>query len=174
MRLKLQGPSGDAVREQVEQILLNRWKDIGIEAYIENAPTAALFGTWDSGAAARHGKFDILIYTTGPPIPDPQSQVETYFSSWNIPLPSNKGSGYNYARWINPISDDAIKSAGSSTDPSVRRTAYCRVMAEVNRQRPLIYLYARNALAAYRSNLQNWNMNVWKNLGWNAAEWWLK
>ena len=171
LRLKLQGPSGDSLREQAQQVLLNRWKDVGIEAYIENAPTATLFGTFDSGSIARHGKFDILIYTTGLPIPDPQSQIETYFASWQIPLASNKGAGYNYSRWINPIADQAIKTAGSTADIGARRAAYCQVMSEVNRERPQIYLYARNSLVAYRDRLLGVKTNVWKNLGWNSAEW---
>lgn len=174
LRLKLQGPSGDSLREQVEQVLLDWWKQIGVEAYIENAPTAALFGTFESGGIARHGKFDILIYTTGLPIPDPQSQVETYFSSWNIPLPTNKGAGYNYSRWIDTTADQAIRAAGSTADLAARRAAYCTVMSEVTSQRPQIYLYARKSLAAFRNTLQGWEMNVWKNLGWNAAQWRLK
>ncbi len=173
LRLKLQGPSGDSLRERVEQLLLDRWRAVGIAIDIENAPTAALFGTWDAGSVARHGRFDILIYTTGPYV-DPHSQLETYFASWQIPLASNRGAGYNYSRWINPTADAAIKRAGSSTDPAARRSAYCQVMREVNRERPQIYLFARDLLAAYRDQLQGWGTNPWKNLGWNAANWSLK
>lgn len=170
LRLKLQGPSGDTLREQVEQVLVNQWKEVGIEAFIENAPTAALFGTWESGSAARRGKFDILIYTTGPYV-DPHSQIETYFSSWNIPLAANKGAGYNYSRWISATADDLIRRAGSTPDIAVRKNAYCTLMQEVGKARPQVYLYSRNLIAAYADNLQNWKLNVWKNLGWNSAEW---
>jgi peptide/nickel transport system substrate-binding protein len=174
LRLKMQGPTGDALREQVEQILVERWKQVGIEAYIENAPTSALFGTWDSGGIARHGKFDILIYTTGLPIVDPQSFIEGYFASWNIPDASNHGAGYNYSRWVNTTADAAIKVAGATADTAARRDAYCRVMQQVVQERPLIYLYARLAIYAYRSSLQGWVTNVWKNMGWNAADWTLR
>lgn len=171
LRLKLQGPTGDSLREQVEQVLLEQWKAVGIEAVIENAPTAALFGTWNSGGVARHGQFDMLIYSTGLPIADPQSQIEGYFASWNIPSASNHGSGYNYARWINSIADGAIKTAGSTPDMNARRDAYCQVMQQVVDQRPMIYLYSRLALFAYRDSLQGWVTNVWKNMGWNSAQW---
>ncbi len=174
LRLKLQGPSGDSLREQVEQIIVERWKQVGIDAYIENAPTSAIFGTWDSGGIARHGKFDVLIYTTGIPIVDPHSQIEGYFASWNIPSASNHGAGYNYARWINPIADAAIKLAGSTPDTATRRDAYCRVMQQVVSDRPMIYLYSQTAIFAYRDTLQGWVTNVWKNMGWNAADWKLK
>ncbi len=173
LRLKLQGPSGDALRERVEQLLLDRWRAIGVEINIENAPTAALFGTWDTGAAARHGRFDVLTYTTGPYV-DPHSQIETYFASWQIPSAANRGAGYNYSRWINPTVDAAIQRAGRSADLAERRAAYCAVMEEVVRERPQVFLFARHLLAAYRDALQGWRTNVWKNLGWNAAEWSLK
>jgi peptide/nickel transport system substrate-binding protein len=173
LRLKLQGPSGDPLREQVEQFILDEWKAVGVEGYIENAPTAVLFGTWDANAVARHGKFDILIYTTGPYV-DPQSQVETYFASWQIPTVANRGAGYNYSRWIDPAADDAIKQAGSTTDLAARRNAYCKLMDQVTQERPEIYLFARHLIAAYSDRLQGWSTNVWKNLGWNAAGWRLK
>ncbi|HEX7587332.1 MAG TPA: peptide ABC transporter substrate-binding protein [Anaerolineae bacterium] len=171
LRLKLQGPTGDALREQVEQLIIERWKAVGVEAFIENAPTSTLLGTWASGAVARHGKFDVLIYTTGLPIADPHSQIEGYFASWNIPDANNKGAGFNYARWINETADNAIRLAGSTPDLAARRDAYCRVMAEVNHDRPMIYLYSRDAIFAYRTALQGWVTNVWKNMGWNAADW---
>lgn len=174
LRFKLQGPTGDSLRERVEELLLVYWKAVGIEAYIENAPTASLFGTWSAGGIARHGKFDALIYTTGPAIIDPHSQVEGYFASWNIPQAKNQGAGYNYSRWINPLADAAIQRAGSSLDPDVRHSAYCQVMEQVTRDRPHIYLYSRLYIAAYRDNLQSWKTNPWKNLGWNAADWWLQ
>ena len=174
LHLKMQGPTGDAIREQVEQILVGEWKQVGVDVSIENAPTAALFGTWSSGGIARHGKFDLLIYTTGLPIVDPQDFVEGYFASWNIPDASNHGAGYNYSRWIDTTADDAIKVAGSTADMTARRDAYCQVMQQVVKERPLIYLYARQAIFAYRSSLQGWVTNVWKNMGWNAADWKLK
>lgn len=174
LRLKLQGPTGDALREQAEQLILQWWQAVGVEAYIENQPTAVLFGTWSANGVARHGRFDVLIYTTGMPIADPQSQVEGYFASWNIPAPANNGAGYNYSRWIDAAADAAITTAGATADLAARRAAYCQVMAQVNRERPQIYLYAQFAMTAYRDRLQNWRANVWKNLGWNAADWWVK
>ena len=174
LRLKLQGPTGDAMRDQVEQLIVERWKDVGVEAYLQNAPTSALLGTWDSGAVARHGKFDVLIFTTGLPIADPHSQIESYFASWSIPDANNKGAGFNYARWVNSTADNAITLAGSTPDLAVRRDAYCSVMAEVNHDRPMIYLYSRDAIFAYRTSLQGWITNVWKNMGWNAANWKLR
>lgn len=173
LRLKLQTTTGNKLREQAEQLLIDYMKQIGVEYYIENVPSPVLFGSWASGAFRKHGKFDVLMYTTNPDV-DPQSQMEGYFASWNMPTAANGGAGFNYARWANKTADEAIKLAGSSPDITVRKKAYCTAVSEIVRDRPHIYLYARSEVEAYRDRLQGWVANVWDNLGWNAEDWSLR
>ncbi len=173
LRLKLQTTTGNKLREQAEQLLIDYMKQIGIEFYIENVPSPVLFGSWASGAFRKHGHFDVLMYTTSPD-PDPHSHVEGYFGSWKMPTAANNGDGFNYARWTNKVADDNIKLAGSSPDINVRKKAYCAAMDEIVKDRPHIYLYSRSKLHAYRERLQGWVTNVWENVGWNAQDWWLK
>ena len=173
LRLKLQTTTGNKLREQVEQLLIAYMKQIGLEFYIENVPSPVLFGSWASGAFRKHGRFDVLMYTTNPDV-DPQSQVEGYFASWSMPTAANSGSGFNYARWISKTADESIKLAGTSPDIKVRQRAYCKAMEDIVRERPHIYLYDRASLDAYRDRLQGWVTNVWDRLGWNAEDWWLK
>lgn len=173
LRLKLQTTTGNKLREQVEQLLIDYMKQIGVEYFIENVPSPVLFGSWASGAFRKHGKFDVLMYTTNPDV-DPQSQVEGYFASWSIPTAANSGAGFNYSRWVNKTVDQSIKLAGSSPDINVRKKAYCAAMDELVRERPHIYLYSRSEMAAYRNRLLGWVLNVWEYLGWNAVNWSLR
>ena len=80
--------------------------DIGIELYIENVPSAELFGSYSGGAFRKHGQFDILMYTTSYGT-DPHSQMDGYYASYNIPCDDNGGQGYNYSRWIGDEFDAA-------------------------------------------------------------------
>lgn len=173
LRLKLQTTTGNKLREQAEQLLIDYMKQIGVEYYIENVPSPVLFGSWSSGAFRKHGHFDVLMYSTAPDV-DPQSQMEGYFASWSMPTAANNGAGFNYARWVNKTADEAIKLAGSSPDSNVRKKAYCTAVNEIVKDRPHIYLYARSQVAAYRERLQGWVFNVWDNLGWNAENWSLR
>lgn len=170
LRLKFQTTTGNKLREQVQQLLVDYMKQIGVEFFIENVPSPVLFGSWASGAFRKHGQFDVLMYTTNPEV-DPQSQVEGYFASWSMPIAANNGSGFNYARWANKTADDNIKLAGTSPDINVRKRAYCNAMNELVKDRPHIYLYARSDIHAYRERLQGWVANVWSNLGWNGDTW---
>ena len=131
-----------------------------------------LVGSWGSGAFRKHGHFDVVMYTTNPDV-DPQSQVEGYFASWSIPTAQTNGAGFNYARYTSPLVDAAIKKAASSPDLDARRAAYCDAMHQLVADRPHIYLYDRSDMHAYRDRLQGWVQDVWENLGWNAATWWV-
>jgi len=172
LRLKIQTTTGNKLREQAEQLLIEYMRAIGIEFYIENVPSPVLFGSWSSGAFRKHGRFDVLMYTTNPDV-DPHSQVEGYFASWNMPTADNGGTGYNYARYQNPQFDADIKRAGSVPDLTARRVAYCDAMKQLVQDRPHIYLYDRARLHAYRDRLAGWAGTPWENMAWNAQGWWV-
>jgi len=173
LRLKIQTTSGDKLREQVELVLVEMMKEIGIELYIENVPSAELFAPFATGSFRAHGRFDIVMYTSSYG-PDPQGQMENYYASWNIPCAENKGRGYNFHRWVNDEVDELIKLAGSNPDLEVRRDAYQRISEAIDREIPAIYLYDRMLMNAYRTTLQGWVDNSWQSMGWNSAEWWLQ
>ena len=92
LKLKIQTTSGNALREQAEQVIMEMMADIGIEMYIENVPSAELFGSYSSGAFRKHGQFDILMYTTSYGT-DPHSQMDGYYASYNISLRRQRGHG---------------------------------------------------------------------------------
>ncbi|HFD39913.1 MAG TPA: peptide ABC transporter substrate-binding protein [Anaerolineae bacterium] len=174
LKLKIQTTSGNALREQCEQVLMEMMKNIGIELYIENVPSSELFASYSSGAFRKHGQFDILMYTTSYGI-DPQSHVEGYFASYNMPCDDNSGKGYNYSRWIDEEFDAAIQEAGTSPDLAVRAAAYQRAMERIAEGRPHIYLYDRMDIDLLREHFKGYVANVWTSTGsWNADEWYIE
>jgi peptide/nickel transport system substrate-binding protein len=173
LKLKIQTTSGNALREQCEQVILEMLADVGIELYIENVPSSELFGSYAGGAFRKHGQFDILMYTTSYGV-DPQSHMEGYFASWNMPCDDNSGTGYNYSRWIDDEFDRWIKVAGSSPDLDVRRDAYQKAAERIAEGRPHIYLYDRGDIDLLVEDFMGYNMNIWESVSWNADEWWLK
>ncbi|MCB0109994.1 MAG: peptide ABC transporter substrate-binding protein, partial [Caldilineaceae bacterium] len=80
LRLKYQTTTGNQLREESQQLVIEMMRAIGVEFYIENVPSDELFGSWANGAFRKHGNFDILMYTTSDGI-DPQSQMFGYFHS---------------------------------------------------------------------------------------------
>jgi peptide/nickel transport system substrate-binding protein len=170
MRLKLQTTSGNQLREDTQQILIEMMREIGIEFFIENVPSAELFGSWDAGAFRKHGKFDIVMFTTSDTI-DPHEQMFGYFHSSNLPTEANGGAGYNYSRWINAEADAALEEAGSNPDLGARQAAYQVVCEKVAEELPHIYLYDRSEIHLSRANVLNYSVNPWGAQSWNAYEW---
>ncbi len=169
LRLKLQTTTGNKLREQAEQLLLEYWAEVGIEGYIENVPSSVLFGSWASGAFRKIGDFDILMYTTSPAV-DPQNFMMNYHGTGHWPTGANGGSGWNYARWVNPLQEE-LERAGRITDVQERARIYCDVQKAIAEELPHIYLYNRSEIHATREGLMGYEISTWGNQPWNVAEW---
>ncbi|MEZ4674222.1 MAG: peptide ABC transporter substrate-binding protein [Caldilineaceae bacterium] len=170
LRLKYQTTTGNQLREESQQLVIEMMKEIGVEFYIENVPSDELFGSWANNAFRKHGNFDILMYTTSDGI-DPQSQMFGYFHSSQIPLESNGGTGFNYSRWINATADAALEAAGATPDEAERVAQYQIACEQIDAELPHIYLYDRSEVHLSRSNILNFKVNTWNNQTWNAEEW---
>ena len=172
LRLKYSTTSGNKLREDSQVLIVEDMKAIGVELYIENAPSSVVIGNWDAGSPRRHGNFDIIMYTTNASI-DPHSQMTNLWASWMIPTVDNKG-GTNYTRFSDPKADALLKQAAAEPDPAKRRDLYCQLAQMTYDQANMIYLYQRLKLDSYRDRLQGWVENAWDDFSWNAQDWWVK
>ena len=172
LRLKYATTSGNKLREDSQVLVVEDMKAIGIELYIENAPSSVVIGSWDAGSPRRHGNFDIIMYTTNASI-DPHSQMMNLFHSKNIPSEANKG-GVNYTRFNDPKADELLEKAGAEPDAEKRREMYCQVIAMGQETTNMIYLYQRLKIDSYRDKLLGWVPNAWNAPTWNAETWSLK
>ena len=177
LRLKITTTTGNKLREMVEQVLVAQMKSVGIEFYIENVPSSVLFGSWSNDADRKKGRYDILMYTTGPGI-DPHQQYEGYFHSKNIPTVANGGSGYNYTRHRDAELDKWLDLAGKAPSMEKRAGAYRKAQARVAQIVPHIYLYRRVNVHAFRNNVKGWIPNGYGIIDavatWNIADWYIE
>ena len=177
LRLKITTTTGNKLREMVEQVLVAQMKAVGIEFYIENVPSSVLFGSWANDADRKKGRYDILMYTTGPGI-DPHQQYEGYFHSRNIPTEANGGSGYNYTRHRDAKLDKFLDEAGKAPSIDKRAKAYRKAQARQAEIVPHIYLYRRVNVHAFRNNVKGWIPNGYGIIDavetWNIADWYVE
>jgi len=172
LRLKYSTTSGNKLREDSQVLVVENWKAVGIEAYIENAPSSVVIGSWDANSPRRHGNFDIIMYTTNASL-DPHSQMVNLFASTSIPTVNNKG-GTNYTRYSDPKADDLLKKAAAEPDIAKRKDMYCQIVQMGQDATNMIYLYQRLSIDSYRDRVQGTVANnPWDNVGWNAENWWV-
>lgn len=156
--------TGNVLREQCEQLIMQDWQKIGVSLKINNMPAAVIWGQFYV-----QSKFDSLLvgtsFRTGVD-PDPASR----FASDAIP--AKGGSGGNYMQWQNAAADELMKEGEKTFDQAKRKEIYIKLQEIVREELPIlpIFQYApvegrKNGLNGYRPNInqrQNcWNMNEW-------------
>ncbi len=173
LSLKINSTSGNLLREQTEQVLAEMLKAVGIELTIENLPSDVFFAGGESDGLRDMGKFDILMYTTGPGL-DPDSHLYSNYTSYRIPTLENDWSGANFSRYINQDVDQWIDEAAVTTDFATRKELYCKVAAQINKDIPRIYLYERLSITAHREEFRNLRISPsFVDFAWGAQDWWL-
>lgn len=175
MSLKIATTTGNMLREQTEQVLVEMLKAVGIELVIENVPSDVLFAGWESDGMRDKGKFDIVMYTTGPYIFSPDSHLDSNYHKDSIPTAENEGSGSNFSRYINDDVSAWIDESFRTTDLEKRHELYCKAAEQINKDIPRIYLYDRLSITAHRVEFHNLSISPsFVDFAWNAKEWWLQ
>jgi len=174
LSLKISSTTGNQLREQTEQVLVEMMKEIGIELVIDNLPSDVLLAGWDSDGMRKKGRFDILLYTTGGGY-DPDSHLFSNYHSARIPSADNEGAGNNFSRYINADVDALIDDAAFNADQDARREAYCQVAEQINKDVPRVFLYERMVISGYREQLQNFRVSPgYADMTLDSQNWWLQ
>ena len=168
--LKITTTTGDKIREEIEQVLIDEWRQIGVALEVSNIPSSVLFGSWSANAPRKRGNFDINMYASSPDI-DPQATVAQRFGCDNIPRPENNGLGFNYYRYCDSQTDQLIQQAGSILDQDKRKQLYSTILKRINDAHISVWLYNRASIDAYRSNVGGYRDNGWDNFTWNSQDW---
>ncbi len=173
-KIAITSTTGNKLREQIEQVLADRWRDLGIETTIRNIPSNVLTAAWSSGGARKRGEFDVVLANLGlgsSGATDPQAYLAQRHRCDAIPSGQNKGAGSNFERFCDPEIDRLLDGAGRTIDQQRRREAYARVNAIVNEQVLAIWLYEKARINAFGPKIVGDRANVWSVATWNIEEW---
>ncbi len=174
--IRVVSTSGNRLREQIEQVLVDEWRAIGVELSIRNVPNATLTGSWQSGGIRKKGDFDVLLAQAGlgPGSTDPQSYLAQRHRCDSIPRAENNGTGANYERFCDPRVDALLDEAGRTLDTDRRRALYASVLGTLNDRVVAIWLYDRGRYDAFRARVAGYTSNGWDVTTWNAEDWYVR
>jgi peptide/nickel transport system substrate-binding protein len=173
LSLRVVSTTGNRLREQIEQVLVDEWRAIGVELRIANVPSAVLTGGWQSNGVRKRGDFDLLLAQAGLGVttPDPQSYLAQRHRCDAIPRAENNGAGSNYERFCDARVDRLLDEAGRTLDRDRRRDLYGEVLSILNERAIAIWLYDRGRYDAFRTRVLGYAPNGWDVATWNAGEW---
>lgn len=160
--------AGNHLREQVQQLLQQDFKQIGIEMTIKNLPPAVMWGEYWTKS-----QFETAIvgedFMVGP---DPDAS--TYFSSASIS--AKTGSGQNTMQYSNPEVDRLLQEGATELDQAKRVPIYQRLQAVLRDDLAFLpqHQYAliegtKAKLAGYEPNI-NVRLNTWNIASWHWVE----
>lgn len=156
--------AGNITREQIEQVLQQEWKKIGVDLNIRNYEWATFIGD-----ILDNRKFDAALFAwvTGA---DPDET--TLYHSNQIPTEANGKEGQNYMGYVNPEMDKLLDAGKLTFDREERTRIYRQVQRIYYEDVPMIYLYYYVNVDVYPADLQNYKPAPFTNtISWNMAEW---
>lgn len=156
--------TGNAVREQTQQLIQQDWKKIGVNLKINNMPAAVMWGEfWGKS------KFEsVLVGSTFMTGNDPDCAYR--FSS--KATVATGGSGSNVYQFNNPEVDRLLTAGRSTLDRTKRAEIYRQIQAIVREELPILPIYQYAPLQGYRNGLVGYapNTNV-RTHAWNVGAW---
>lgn len=160
--------SSDPVRVKIQQVLIDEWKNIGIELKIRNFPLSQLFAV---GGPVRQGDFDIDMYAEAVRV-DPHVRLSERYHSKSIPRRENRLVGLNWNRFGTSEMDGLLERAAVLVDRAERTKLYRQLLQIVNDHYLNVWLYAQNNIDAFRANVGGYGQsNPWMTFGWDAQNW---
>ncbi len=159
--------AGNAVREQVQLIIKEQFRAVGVDLRIDNRPASVLFGS----TTARRQFPHLVMYAW---LMSPTSLGNTFWHSSQVPSAGNNWEGQNYPGWKNAENDKLIDQIMTEID-GPKRIALLRKQQELwVEELPSIPLYFRLHLTTSSKKIKgvspaglagtyiNWNSQAWE------------
>jgi peptide/nickel transport system substrate-binding protein len=158
--------AGNSTREQVEQILKEQLRQVGIDLRIDNRPASVFLGPVIS---RRQFPF-LAMYGS---LFTPESTSFDRFHSSQIPSAENNWEGNNRPGWRNAENDRLMEQIINELDEAKRNALFRRQQEVLAEELPSLPLYFRLTLTTMRKSLRNvkpTGLGTYY-LPWNSWQW---
>jgi peptide/nickel transport system substrate-binding protein len=160
--------SGNQLRENVQLLVQQQFRDVGVEMVIENQRTADLFGTWDQGGQWSRGEYQMGGWSHGLRVPDPE--VSNRYLCSEIASEENP-AGSQWYRYCNPEVDELLNQQATTFDVEERQALIFEVQELLHEEAYWIWLYAAETIYTAPAALHNFVLHPFANFYWNPQEW---
>jgi peptide/nickel transport system substrate-binding protein len=166
VEMSLSTTAGNAIREQIQQVIKEQLRQVGIEVRIDNRPAGVFFAAWVPRRQFPHMAMYASLFT-------PESVPYDRFHSKEIPTAANAWSGNNRVGWRNTENDQIWDQIINEVDEQKRNALLRRQQEIFAEDLPSLPLYFRLDLTTYPKALRHVKpvgLGTYY-LPWNAWEW---
>ena len=158
--------AGHAAREQMQQIIKDQLRQIGIEVKIDNRPSSVFFGSITPRRQFPH----LAMYTS---VFSPESTAFDRFHSTQIPSAENNWEGNNRVGWRNAENDRLMQQIVGEMDEAKRIELFRRQQVVFTEDLPSLPLFFSLSLTTMHRRVRFVKPTglAGAYLPWNAWEW---
>ncbi|MDR7448097.1 MAG: peptide ABC transporter substrate-binding protein [Armatimonadota bacterium] len=164
--LTIMTTAGNALREQVQQVMREQLRQVGVDLRIDNRPASVLFGQ----VTARRQFPHLVMYAW---VMSPTTLPAALWHSTQIPRPENNWEGQNIPGWRNAENDRLIDQIMEEIDTQRRIRLFRRQQELWVEDLPSIPLYFRLSLTTSARALRNVKPAglAGTYINWNSEQW---
>lgn len=158
--------AGNALREQVQQVMREQLRQVGIDLKIDNRPASVLFGQ----VTARRQFPHLVLYAW---VMSPATLPHALWHSAQIPRQENNWEGSNNPGWRNAENDRLIDQIVEEIDTAKRIQLFRRQQEVWAEDLPSIPLFFRLSLTTSSKALKNVKPAGLSGtyINWNSEQW---
>ena len=163
--------AGSQLRENVQLLVQQNFKDVGAEMIIKNRPTGQLFGTYSAGGGWARGDYEMGGWSHGVTIPD--ADISSRYLCKEIASERNP-AGAQWYRYCNPQIDALLAQQTRELDPEKRKDLFFKVQELLLEEYQSIWLYDTSASWGVLTRVKNFDRTLNAKFGgfhWRAEEW---
>jgi peptide/nickel transport system substrate-binding protein len=136
LSLEYMTTAGNKLRELIQQVLQNQWKQIGVEVVIKNLPARTYFGE-----TLKKQQFTALAQLAWSS--NPESPPTSTLATSGIPTAANNFAGANYPQFSHPGMDKLIDEVQRELDPAKRKPLWFEMQKIYTDELPVLPLFFR-------------------------------
>jgi peptide/nickel transport system substrate-binding protein len=158
--------AGNAVREQIQQIIKEQLRAVGVDLRIDNRPASVLFGQTTQRRQFPH----LVMYAW---LMTPLTLGQTFWHSSQVPSATNAWEGQNYPGWKHAESDKLLEQINTEIDTAKRVQMLKRQQEIWADELPAIPLYFRLQMNTANNRISNIKPTGLSGtyINWNSREW---
>ena len=134
--------ASNSIREQIEQIIKEQFRQVGIDIRIDNRPASVFFAAWVTQRQYPHMAMYASLFT-------PESIPFNRFHSSQIPSAPNNWEGDNRVGWRNAENDRVWEQLISELDTQKRIALFRKQQEIFAEELPSLPLYFRLDLTTF-------------------------
>jgi peptide/nickel transport system substrate-binding protein len=159
---------GNQLRENVQLLVQQNFKDVGAEMEIKNERTQILFATYGQGGKWARGEYMMGGWSHGLRMPDPD--VSNRYVCREIASDQNP-AGAQWYHYCNPEIDKLFDAQAIELDVEKRRQILFKIQEILHDEYGWIWLYDAPTTYAVNTRVKNFKLQTFGNYYWNAHAW---